>query len=1281
MKNKNLSIALFLIAAATYGCASDADSIQCQNSDPIQCVDETHIGFCSNGLYQIQECQFGCNAATGQCNTGADPCLGKTCPANEQCNKATGNCEPAAASQCDESQYPICNDNIRVTCQAGQLSAAVCPLGCQNGECIKNDEQQCNPADYPQCRDNILITCQNGQIQNTPCNDLECRDGACMQPAAPTACNEADYPKCDGNNRLTCAGGQIQTESCGDKVCLSGECTEKGQAACNEADYPKCDGNNRLTCAGGQIQTESCGDKVCLSGECTEKGQAACNEADYPKCDGNNRLTCTGGQVQSESCGDKVCLSGECTEKGQAACNEADYPKCDGNNRLTCVAGKIQTDSCGTKTCTEGECRESKPECVETDYPKCDDQNNRLTCESGKIVKTSCKDNTCTNGTCVFVPECSDADYPKCGQNNDRLTCVEGKIVTASCGTDQTCKNGVCEDKPCTPKETTCKNGKVATCNANKTWDLQSCKSGEICQAGECVAHGTTPEITECQALTTPGNACQKTGSGKKLVLRGDVLGLDKTYVGGSVVVENGKITYVGCEPDLKNATVITCPDSVISPAFINGHEHITYSNGEPAKWGAERYDHRHEWRKGKDKHTKIPGPQTTANNGNSVVEIRSLMAGTTSIFGSGSAPGLARNLDIKNSAVGGVVSVYETFPLNDNDGTTYDSGCPYNYKSNAIQMDLECPYGPHIAEGINQAALNELRCLSGQGNKSIDIFKPNVAVIHGIGATLDIIKKMAANNVKLIWSPRTNISLYGDTAQAPLYDRMGVTLGLGTDWLYSGSANMLRELKCVDYLNQNHYSRYFSDYEIWKMPTWNNAVALGVDKHIGKIEKGYLADLVMFKTTKTKDLYRAVIEADNQDVLLVTLNGTRIFGEAALMDSGSPVNEKDCQTNKVFDFRAANAKAEIVDYEFIKKSTTYGMFFCNEPPNEPTCVPQRTRKADTTDGHTTLYTGDYTDQNDADGDGINDDKDNCPTMFNPIRPMETDRKQTDTDGDGYGDICDPYPDCKANDDTCATNPPSPTDTDKDGIPDATDNCPNAANPAQTDTDGDKLGDECDPYPECAANNESCNPATTDADNDGIDNTEDNCPNKANPDQADADGDTIGDVCDFCPNGDDGCAPLNSHTVDFSCESCKPKQTGYTGVYQEQVDGATFKAVGNYQTYGTAPKIGVTLTGNPTKPTRIDVTGIQGVGSVTVSYISYNPTGGQGTFDIAGGTFVKQITHTFDKNNVVEVTSEPFIINDSSLTGFSIIPTPSTKQTPSNEDNRVHITKVTWTSK
>jgi hypothetical protein len=120
----------------------------------------------------------------------------------------------------------------------------------------------------------------------------------------------------------------------------------------------------------------------------------------------------------------------------------------------------------------------------------------------------------------------------------------------------------------------------------------------------------------------------------------------------------------------------------------------------------------------------------------------------------------------------------------------------------------------------------------------------------------------------------------------------------------------------------------------------------------------------------------------------------------------------------------------------------------------------------------------------DPDGDGVPGASDNCPDIYNPLQ--ENTDITADPPGDSHGDACD--------------------------------NCLATANENQANADGDVSGDACDV---CT------NDPNNDADNDGIcvgsgylppktgDN--DNCPADYNPSQDNGDGDLWGDACDYCP--------------------------------------------------------------------------------------------------------------------------------------------------------------------
>ena len=143
----------------------------------------------------------------------------------------------------------------------------------------------------------------------------------------------------------------------------------------------------------------------------------------------------------------------------------------------------------------------------------------------------------------------------------------------------------------------------------------------------------------------------------------------------------------------------------------------------------------------------------------------------------------------------------------------------------------------------------------------------------------------MAANSTGLIWSPRSNIRLYGNTAQATVADRMGVLISLGTDWTASGSMNLLRELRCADSVNQSYYDHYFTDEQLWLMVTYNAAVLTATDDAIGTLATRPVADIAIFDGSKHAD-HRAVIAADPQDVVLVMRAGKILYGDASIVSS-----------------------------------------------------------------------------------------------------------------------------------------------------------------------------------------------------------------------------------------------------------------------------------------------------------------------------------------------------------------------------------------------------------
>ena len=130
----------------------------------------------------------------------------------------------------------------------------------------------------------------------------------------------------------------------------------------------------------------------------------------------------------------------------------------------------------------------------------------------------------------------------------------------------------------------------------------------------------------------------------------------------------------------------------------------------------------------------------------------------------------------------------------------------------------------------------------------------------------------------------------------------------------------------------------------------------------------------------------------------------------------------------------------------------------------------------------------------DTDKDGIPDNKDACPE----VAGLKEFNGCPDTDGDGIPDKDDACPQVKGPKEFNGC-----PDTDGDGIPDKDDACPEVAGPKEfngcPDTDGDGIPDKDDKCPDVAGPAENGGCPWPDTDGDGVLDKDDQCPDEAGP--------------------------------------------------------------------------------------------------------------------------------------------------------------------------------------
>ena len=408
----------------------------------------------------------------------------------------------------------------------------------------------------------------------------------------------------------------------------------------------------------------------------------------------------------------------------------------------------------------------------------------------------------------------------------------------------------------------------------------------------------TVPDnIVNCYKLTN-------TDSSRAFLLKGRVVTMDgETNVinDGNVMVRDGKITGVWASNTNPPAGVdftdvpIVETDGTIYPGLIDLHNHVHYNHiplwdfevhlRDDQKSEEGGYTNRYQWGNNWDYGPSITWMKTNiqssyrwdmASEQMKYAEVQAVSGGVTAMQGSPSSGTqawdsiLSRNVELYNFGQDGI-STCAVCGAADDDYT----GSHLISQSEAGTLNA---WFVHLSEGVDQSSKDEFDALWNKG-----LIMDETIVIHGTAMDSSQFSQMASVNSELVWSPLSNLLLYGDTTDVVAAHQAGVSISISPDWGPSGSKNNLHELKVADMWNSNNLNGYFSNYQLVEMVTSNPADATGWAPFVGRIKADLYADLVVIDTFH-EDPYRNLIEAIDADVALTVVQGKAVFGDVDIM-------------------------------------------------------------------------------------------------------------------------------------------------------------------------------------------------------------------------------------------------------------------------------------------------------------------------------------------------------------------------------------------------------------
>jgi 5-methylthioadenosine/S-adenosylhomocysteine deaminase len=385
---------------------------------------------------------------------------------------------------------------------------------------------------------------------------------------------------------------------------------------------------------------------------------------------------------------------------------------------------------------------------------------------------------------------------------------------------------------------------------------------------------------------------------GPQYALRGRIVTMDdkrSIITDGVIYIDKGKIVAVkkaGAQPPAGFAGIaVVDTGGTVYPGLIELHNHLSYNILR--LWQVpKKYTNRNQWA-GTDEYRKIiSGPMNVLGRTPGYVEAivryvecKCLMGGVTTSQGIA----LFSNNGIQKYYRGIVRNVENTedadlpealAKISDVEASSVEAFNERLKKQHCLLL--------HLCEGTDKAAHKHFADLQLQNGQWA--ITDALAGIHCVALEDADFKKMRSKKAAMVWSPLSNLLLYGQTADITAAVKNKLLIGIGSDWSPSGSKNLFGELK-VARLVSNHLGLMKNDADILALATINAARILKWDKVLGSIEAGKRADL-MVMTGTTGDAYQEFLNRGESSISLVVINGVARYGHARLMNKWTTVKE-----------------------------------------------------------------------------------------------------------------------------------------------------------------------------------------------------------------------------------------------------------------------------------------------------------------------------------------------------------------------------------------------------